>query len=187
MKKIIIAVILAIALTLVLLPATVIAESGTVTCTVTGGTIGVSVSDGNVAYGTLPLDTVKNTAQYEATNNAAGMSTPQTQTIMTSGGVSVDMKVKSSNASGSSQDWTLAGSRGSEGFTHAYNVADSEYAGTGSITFTQWSAADTDATVASGVTNVTKYLELELGMPTATTDTGSHSIIVTVTVVQSEG
>jgi hypothetical protein len=187
MKKIIIAVILAIALTLVLLPATVIADTGTVTCTVTGGTIGVSVSDGTVAYGTLPLDTVKNTAKYDENNNTAGMSAPQTQTITTSGGVAVDMTIQSSDATGSSQTWALSGSRGSAAFTHAYNVADSAYTGSGSITFTKWSAADTDATVASGVTDVTKYLELELGMPTDTTDTGAHTVTVTVTVVQSEG
>jgi hypothetical protein len=188
MKKIIMALVLATILTSTLLPATAFAAStGTVTATVTAGTISVTVSDGTVSYGTLPLDTVKNTAQYDATNNTAGMSTPQTQTIDIPDGVTVDMSIKTSNAVGSSQDWTVGSSSGSETFTHAYNVADAAYTGGSAIAFTTWAAADTDATVASGVTNVTKYLELQLGMPTDTTDMGAHTITVTVTVVQSDG
>jgi hypothetical protein len=189
MKKIIMALVLATILTSTLLPATAFAAStGTVTATVTAGTISVTVSDGTVSYGTLPLDTVKNTAQYDATNNTAGMSTPQTQTIDIPDGVTVDMSIKTSNAVGSSQDWTVGGSRGSETYTHAYNVADAAYAGgSPGPTFTMWGAADTDATVATSVTDATKYLELEIGLPQTTTDMGAHDITVTVTVVQSEG
>lgn len=186
MKKTIIAVILALALTAVVLPVAAFADTGSVDCTVSAGTVGVTVSPTSVSYGTLPLDAVKNTAQYDATNNTAGMSTPQTVTIETSGGVAVDMSIQSSNALGST-DWTLGASRGDETFTHAYNVSDTLYDGTSGITFTQWSAAGADVEIASNVTNVTKYLELELGMPNATIDIGEHTITVTVTAVQHEG
>jgi hypothetical protein len=188
-KKIIIAVILALALTAVVLPVAAFAETGSVDCTVTVGTIGVTVSDGDVDYGTLPLNTVKNTAKYDADYNTDGMSTPQTQTITTSGGVAVDVSIQSSDASGSSVAWTLAGTTGDNQFTHAYYVSDSAYAGgiTGVPTFTQWSAADTDVEVASNVTDVTKYLELQLGMPITADDMGEHTIGVTVTVEQHEG
>jgi hypothetical protein len=187
MKRIIIALILATILTSTLLPTAVLAATGTVTATVTAGTIGVTVDNGNVTYGTLPFDTVKNTAQYDATDNAVGMNTPQTQTITTSGGVAVDINIKTSDAVGST-DWTVGTSRAADQFTHAYNVANTAYSGGNpGPTFTMWTAADTDVTVASGVTDVTRYLELEIGMPTSATDAAAHTITVTVTVVQSSG
>lgn len=189
MKRRILVVVALLALLALALPATVFAaETGTVSATVTAGTMAVTVSDGTVAYGTLPLNTTKNTAQYHATNNANGMATPQTQTITTSGGINVDLQLQTSIADiVTGTDWTLhATTPGTDTFTHGYNVASTAYTGGTAITFTNWTAVGTYVTVET-VTDVTRYLELQIGMPVTATSPSEHTITVGIRVVQHGG
>ena len=184
----ILGVALVLSLVAVLLPATIFAaETGEVSCTVSGKLISVSVTDGSVAYGTLDLSTTKNSALYDAINNANGMTPAQTQTITNTGSVAEDFNMKTSNAIGST-DWTLhATTPGSELFTYAYLVSDTAYAGSAAIgAFTKWATAGSYVADAGGddvAADGVKYLELEIGMPTLSVDYGEHTITVTVLAV----
>lgn len=182
MKRRILALLVALALVALVVPAAVFAaDTGTVSCTVSAVLVSLSITDGSVAYGTLALNTIKNTAKYDATNNTNGMATPQTQTITNTGTVNENFRIKTSNAAGTT-NWTLGSTAGSDIFTHAYNQQGTAiYNGVGAITFTKWTAVDTY--VAAGTTTAPtghNYLELEIGMPTSVTDAGSHTITVTV-------
>ena len=184
MKKTIIALVLALALLALVLPAAFAAED-TVGATVTAGVVSVTVEDGSVAYGTLSLDSVKNTAFLDGTYNANGMGTAQTQTVTNTSNVAVDLNIKTSAATGGT-GWTLhATTRGANQFTHGYNVASSAYAGGSAITFTKWTAVDSYVEVATDLAaSGIKYLELEIGMPT-TSDTTQRSITVTVQATEA--
>ena len=188
MKKRILALIVVLALVGALVPAIVFAaDEDTVECTVTAVLVSVSVSDGDVAYGTLALGATKNTAVYDASDNPDGSDPAQTQTITNTGTVAEDFNIKTSNADGGT-NWTVASSTGLlDEFTHAYNVDATEYTGSGTIPFTTWSAADTyvnDVATDVAVDGV-RYLELEIGMPTSATDHTQHTITVTVLATQS--
>jgi hypothetical protein len=118
------------------------------------------------------------------------MGTPQTQNIQNNGTVPVDLQIKSSNAMHvpglGTEDWTLTGTADDEEFTHAYNVGTSVYDGSAPISFTKWTAPGTYVTVVTNVpsgppgSGATRYLELEIGMPTATVDYNPHTMVVTV-------
>ena len=175
---------LLIALALVALLAPVVAsaaETGEVSCTVSVYMVSLTVSDGDVDYGSLALEAIKNTAKYDATYNTNGMATPQTQYIQNTGSVNVNFKVKTSDAIGLT-DWTLGSSAGADVFTHAFNVqGTAPYDGGAAITFTQWTTAATY--VSAGTTTAPtyhNYLELQIGMPTSASDYGEHAITVTV-------
>lgn len=183
-----VALVLSLALTALVPAAAFAATEGTVGCTVSGKLIALTVTDGSIAFGTLDLGTTKNSALYDASNNADGLTPAQTQTITNTGTVAEDFNMKTSNAIGST-NWTLhATTPGSELFTYAYLVSDTAYDGSVAIgAFTKWATADSyvadaggDDVAASGV----KYLELEIGMPTSTADYGEHTITVTVQAVE---
>lgn len=182
MKKIILALVGVVALVGLVLPTAAFADNtAQVSCTVSAVLVSVTVTDGDVAYGQLELNTIKNTAKYDATYNPNGMATPQTQTITNTGTVNENFKIKTSNAIGTI-DWTLGSTADSNIFTHAYNQqGTAPYDGGEAITFTKWTAVDTY--VAAGTTTAPtghNYLELEIGMPTSVDDGGSHTITVTV-------
>jgi hypothetical protein len=165
MKKIIISVILAIALTLVLLPATVFAATtGEVQATVTAGEISVTVSDGQVAYGTL---------DYSATKSTLSGELDDTQTAQ-AGTLPVDLNIKSSNALGGTQ-WTLAGTAGADLFVHEFST-DS---GTNWTAMTDSYQTLGDISTAGG----TKNFDLQITMPSSSTDPTEKSITVTVQAV----
>lgn len=181
MKKRILSLVVVLALVGALVPATVFADNtGTVSCTVTAVLVSVTVTDGDVAYGTLALGATKNTAKYDATHNPDGMDTPQTQLVTNTGTVDEDFQIKTSNAAGAT-NWTLGDTAGSDTFTHAFNMGGTAYTGGEAITFTPWTAANTY--VAAGTETAPTFdnhLELEIGMPNPVTDYGTHTITVTV-------
>ena len=189
MKKRLLALVAVLALVGVLVPAIVFAaDEGTVECTVTAVLVSVSVSDGDVAYGTLALSGTRNTAEYHASNNPYGCVSPQTQTITNTGTVAEDFNIKTSNALGGT-NWTVASSIGNlDEFTHAYNISATQYTGSVPITFTNWSAADTyvnDVATSVPVADPVRYLELKIGMPASATDYTEHTITVTVQATQA--
>jgi len=182
MKRRILALLVALALVALVVPAAVFAaDTDAVSCTVSVFLVSVTVSDGDVAYGPLELNTVKNTAKYDATHNLHGMAPPQTQTITNTGTVNEDFGIKTSDAVGTT-NWTLHASTPNVNiFTHAYYVADTEYIGAGAIAFTNWSQSAASVEVAADVVPAgVRYLELEIGMPTSVDDAESHTITVTV-------
>ena len=184
-RRKILGVALVLSLVALLLPATIFADDeGTVSCTVSGKLISLTVTEGSIVFGILDLSTTKNSALYDLTNNANGMTPAQTQTITNTGSAAQDFNMKTSNAIGTA-DWTLhATTPGSELFTYGYLVSDTEYDGTAGIgAFTKWATADSYVADAGGddvAADGVKYLELEIGMPTLSVDYGEHTITVTV-------
>ena len=179
-----VALVLALALAALIPAAAFAADEGTVECTVSGKLIALTVTDGSIAFGTVDLSTSKNSAVYNDPNNTNGVTPAQTQTITNTGSVAEDFNMKTSNAIGGT-DWTLhAATPAGDVFTYGYLVSDTAYDGTSGIgAFTKWTAtgsyvaeAGGDNVAASGV----KYLELEIGMPTSTTDGDEKTITVTV-------
>jgi hypothetical protein len=188
MKKRVVAIIAVVALMGLLLPAAVFAaDTGAVTCTVSAVMVSVSVSPGTVTYGTVNVGALKNTALYDATHNQYGSVTPQTQTVLNNGSGTENYSIKSSDASGSTP-WTLAASASAEHFTHAaLPLSDTAYTATsaiGDFSIAMTTAGSYVSLASSVAKDATKYLELQIGMPTSTTDYGSHTITVTVMASQ---
>jgi len=187
MKRRILALLSVLALVALVVPAAVFAaNTGTVSCTVSAqGLVSVTVTPGSVAYGTVALNTYKNTAQYDATNNPSGMATPQTQTITNTGNVNEDFDIKTSNAVGAT-NWSLTPSTPThDEFSHFYFVSTTAYNGTGTPMFIAFTWPDTNVEVATNVVpEGVRYLELLITMPGSTADTGNHTITVTVLATQ---
>ncbi len=165
----------------------ILRQPGEVVATVRGpAVLSVMVTPGGVGYGTLATGAIKNSAKYDASNNPNGMTTAQTQTILNNGSMTANIQIMTSNAlhGPGPTNWILAETQGTNLFTHAYNVGTSVYNGSGAISFTKWTAPESYVTAATGVlANNSRYLELELGMPTDTGDYLSHTITVTVLAV----
>ena len=138
------------------------ATTATVAATVTAELISVSVADGSVDYGILPISTSTTTV---------GLG--QTQVVTNGSNVPADLDVKSSDAVGGTA-WNLAASAGADAFTH-------ESAPDGST----WTAFNVDNdTYTSLATNIaaagTQNLDLRIGTPTSVSDNVEKTITVTV-------
>lgn len=170
MKKITISIAVFSLLALVALPV-IAADEGTVSATVTAQIVSVAVTDGNVSYGVLGLGTTKDTT-------ATGVN--ETQTATNNGNVSVDLKIRSSDATSAGTPWNLAGTAASDAFTHEFSINSGS----------SWTDFDTDnnvnVTLANGVAALgTQDFDLRIGTPTASTDQLEHTITVTVLATAS--
>jgi len=139
------------------------ATEATVSATVTSELIAVSVSDGAVAYGILPVNTNQDTVTLS-----------DTQVVTNDSNVAANLDVKSSDAAGGT-GWNLVAAVGSlDEFTH-------EFAPDGS-TWTTFNVVN--ATYTSLATNVaagdTQNLDLRIKTPTSVTDNTQKTITVTV-------
>ena len=146
-----------------LIPGTALAADDTVTCTVSGKLISVEITDGAVAYGVVELGSTQDTT-------ATGVD--DTQTATNNGSVAEDFSIMSTNAVGTT-DWTLAGTAGSEQYTHSFSINEgSEWTATSG----SYVSLATDVAAGTG----SQDFDLQIGMPTATVDYGEHTITVTV-------
>lgn len=168
MKKRIFALVGIVGLLGLLVPATVFSVEDTVTCTVSAQVVSLEVvSDGIVAYGALALGTTANTTP-------TGLD--QSQYIYNDGGVTEDYFIKSSDASRTSGlTWELVeGSPGLNQFKH-------EWSSTGGAPWTAMNASNGYSTyLTSIIPGVTVLLDLQITMPSTTTDAQEHTITVTV-------
>lgn len=142
------------------------ASTADVSATVTAELITITVADGSVDYGILPVNTIKDT-----------VSPSQTQVVTNSGNVDVDLGVKSSDAVGGT-DWNLAATNATlDEFTH-------EFAPDGST----WTAFNADNTtyvsLATSITT-TQNLDLRIKTPASVTDNILKTITVTVLATAS--
>lgn len=83
------------------------ASTANVTATVTVQNISVTVSDGNVTYGTLAVSTSRSTIASEEN---------EMQTATNNGNVTEDLNIKGQN----SANWTLAGTSGADQYVHKF-------------------------------------------------------------------
>jgi hypothetical protein len=128
--------------------------------------ISVSVSDGAVAYGTLPLNTSKSTCTSEL-NDA--------QIVTNNGNVTENFLIRGQN----SANWTLAATPGTDQYVHKFlNGTCSTFSGGTTLT-------TSDQTFATGIPpNGTAILNLQITTPTATNYFTQQSVNVTITAVQ---
>ena len=144
------------------------ANTADVSATVTAELITISVADGSVDYGILPVNTNKDTVTLS-----------QTQVVTNNGNVNVDLGVKSSDAVGGVK-WNLATTNASlDDFTH-------ESAPDGS-TWTLFNIDNSTYTsLAAGVIPTgTQDLDLRIKTPTSVTDNVEKTITVTVLATAS--
>jgi hypothetical protein len=168
MKRRILALVVALALVALVVPAAVFAaDTGTVTCTVTATLVSVTVTDGNVTYGALALGA-----------NTTTLALADTQTATNDGTVAEDFNIKSSNATrGGGTNWTLVTTTpGSNEFKHEFSTNG----GSG------WTAMTTSyQTLKSNVlSSSNQTFDLRITMPSSTTDYLQHTITITVQAVQ---
>jgi len=163
MKRRILALVVALALVALVVPAAVFAaDTGTVTCTVTATLVSVTVTDGNIAYGALALGA-----------NITTIALTDTQTATNSGTVAENFTIKSSNATRiGGTNWTLAGTIGSNQYKHEFSINSGS----------SWTAMTTSYQTLK--TNVAasgnQTFDLQITMPSSTTDYLEHTITVTV-------
>ncbi|NMC09345.1 hypothetical protein GYA44_03455 [Candidatus Microgenomates bacterium] len=140
------------------------ADSGQVTATVTVQNISLTVSDGTISYGTLPINSSK------ATVNLAPA---DTQTITNNGNVNEKFSVRGTD----SASWTLSSSAGVDQYVHKFCASSCSTPPTGYTALSSGSYTTLSASVApSG----TASLDLEITTPTSSTVFTSQSVNVTV-------
>ncbi len=141
------------------------ATTANVTATVSAVSLAVSVADGNIAYGSVALNTATTTVGNGETQ------------VVTNDGSAAKLNVKSTHATGGTQ-WTLNPTTGSNLFIHEVSTT------TGS-TYMKFSDDTTYITASSTFPSgaVTQNLDFRLTTPTVSTDFAQKSITVTVQVV----
>ena len=126
--------------------------------------ISITVTDGNVAYGTVAVGATQDTT-------ASGVN--DTQTATNNGNVAEKFQIKSSHAIGGA-DWTLGAAQGDNTFTH-------EFSTNGGSEWTAMAVADTYYDLAASVpVDGNQTFDLQIGMPTTITDYGGHTVTATV-------
>jgi len=145
----------------------VVLAGETVTCTVTPKVIAIEVTPGLVDYGVLDLGTSKSTLDFEPA---------KTLTAKNTGSVDEKFEIRSSDASGTTTPWTLvtASSIGTNAFAH-------QYKGGAATDWTDFESSSTTKILKASVAkDETVNFDLQILMPTSTTDSGEKTITVTV-------
>jgi len=137
-----------------------------VSATVTAQLVSVSVADGGITYGILPLDSTEDTT-------TSGLNDVQTAT--NNGNIAESLGIRSSDAVSDGTNWELAAARGTDEFTHEFSLNDGS----------SWTAFDVDnatySTLNSNVAvNGTQTFDLRIGTPDNSTDSVEHTVTVTV-------
>lgn len=137
---------------------------GTVSATVTAQNVSISVTtSGSVAYGIMAVNTHRSTIATDLN---------QTQTILNSGNVPVNVNIRSNNTT----NWTLAATPGADQYTHMFCHTSCT---TPPTNFTPLTV--TNATFQTNVpTAGTRNLDLRLSTPISTTHFAQQSITVTL-------
>ena len=154
--------------------AAIAADTATVAATVTAQKVSITVSDGSVNYGTVPLGTSKDT-----TNTGVN----DTQVAVNAGNVSEDLNIRGQNSS----SWSLGAAAAENVYVHDYCVA-----GTGSDDLCDaeavWSHLESGSygTLGTGIAaGSNKEFDLKIIMPSSTTDYSSQSVDVVVQATAS--
>jgi len=134
-----------------------------VTATVTVQNIALSVSDGDIAYGTLALSSYQNTSTLT-----------QTQTITNDGNVAIDVGIIGTDSTA----WTLETAVGANQYVHSFcTTTCGTYPG---ANYTSMNA-DTYTTVTTGLASLgTKSLDLGISTPSSSSSYLQQSVNVTV-------
>lgn len=137
-------------------------DAAIVAATVTVTNVALTVGDGSIAYGTLPLSTAKTTyALFD------------TQSATNTGNVAEDFFISGTD----SANWTLAATSSSEAYRHSFCLSDCTSSPTNYTALTTSNAA-----LATNVaSNAAVRFDLALTTPTATASYTEQNVDVTVT------
>jgi Tfp pilus assembly protein PilX len=145
--------------------------TGPVTVSVSAQSISVNVTDGAVAYGSVALSATASTTTNGTTHDS--------QTATNDGNQAETFNIKSQNASSTGTAWTLISTTtASDLYKHAVCTSTCD----ASPTWRQMSTGyiTLDANIAQSGTSI---FDLQIDMPTASSDTYNHSANVTVQAV----
>ncbi len=135
--------------------------------------ISVSVSDGNVVYGIMPVNTSKSTLPGELNDM---------QTATNNGNVTENFNIKGQNATGGGCTWTLASTNGVDQYVHQF-CNDTDY--DCSSPPTNYTALTTNyQSLKTGIApNGSVQIQLRLTTPTSSSCYGQQSVNVTIQAV----
>lgn len=141
------------------------ATTGEVSATVTVSNLAISVTDGTVAYLIISANSTEDTTTGGVDNS---------QTATNDGNIPATFNITGTD----SDDWTLAGTAGSETFTHKWCTSDCD--GTPS-----WTAITTGYTELATPISASsdQVFDLQMGTPTTTTNFGQQTATVTIQTV----
>jgi hypothetical protein len=139
------------------------ATEATITATVTVQNISLSVSDGSIAYGVLPVNTSRDTCYLN-----------DIQTVTNDGNVAEDFNIKGQN----SQNWTLGSTPSSEVYVHKFATSSCPVTWGGTALTTSYQTMATNIPVNGSV-----ILNLQITTPTATNYYTQQDVSVMVQAV----
>ena len=141
--------------------------------TVTPQVVSVTVTDGTVDYGTLAAGDSNDTFNGPAAS---------TQTITSTGNVSIDVVLRSSDAYviPNTTDWALEGTAGTDIFEHSYAINAASTPGFAFPFDGTFVNTNTGTVVTLPSNGNSATLDLGISMPTSIGNTAAHSIDVTV-------
>lgn len=168
MRKILVSSVGIVAIALLVGQFAIGATEASVGATVMVQNIGVSVGDGSISYGTLGLNAVVSTR-----------SPVDLQTATNTGNIAEKLNIKGMDATGSTQNWTLASTAGSEQYIHGFCTSSCATAPTNYTALTTNYSTLTNSVAASG----TQTFDLYINTPTSTADFSVHTVDVTVQAV----
>jgi len=153
-------------------PAVKAATTGEVSATVTVINLAVSVTDGTVAYLTISAGDTEDT-----TTPAVDGGVDDSQTATNDGNVLADFNITGTD----STNWTLAGTAGSETFTHKWCTTSCDEA---SPTWTAITTGYTSLATSIAASGGTQVFDLQMGTPTTTTNFTEQTATVTIQIVE---
>jgi len=144
------------------------ADTGNVQVTVTAKSVSVTVTDGSVAFGSVDLGT--------STSTVGGS---ETQVVENAGNITEDINIKCSDAASGTVNWILNSTTGSNQFALDFS----------STTGSGWTPITASNTYFALIPNLgasaTDTLDLQLHMPSFSTDSVEKTITITVQAVQA--
>ena len=135
-----------------------------VTATVTLQNVSLSVSDGQIAYGTIA-----------ASSNKSTVDLTDTQTITNDGNVPITINISGSN----SANWTLGATAAADTFVHSFCTSGCSSYPTGYTALT----VDYDQLATGVAASATRSLDLNITAPTSSSVFTQQSVNVTVQAV----
>ncbi len=149
------------------------AATSAVSATVTAQSLSVGVTDTDVAYAAMDTSTTKSTISTDLDDSHWAVNI---------GNVPEDFNIKSMHSTSAGTTWALAGSPGSEIYTHKVCVTPDDSI---CAISTGWTAMTTNyAQIADSIAiGDTEVFDLQLGTPTVTTDFNEQTVDVTVQAV----
>ena len=141
------------------------AQTSNVTATVTAQNISVAVTDGSVSYGTIATSSTQSTT-------TSGVN--ESQTATNDGNITEDFNVRGFDTAA----WTLAGTAGSEQYTHSFCTSNCDAAPTWTAMTTSYQQIANDIAATNN-----QVFDLQIGTPTSTATYTQQTATVTVQAV----